>query len=115
MNEQNNLDEKLDVDFSKIMNEIFKSKIIMENKNFVNGFQSWQETHFEVVSFINNPDNTNSPIIQKVYEENGTGGMYELAENLTNEFEELNKDKKWDGEFFDEIYSFLFDKLINLK
>ena len=27
MNEQNNLDEKLDVDFSKIMNEIFKSKI----------------------------------------------------------------------------------------
>lgn len=41
--------------------------------------------------------------------------MYELAENLTNEFEELNKDKKWNGEFFDEIYSFLTNKLINLK
>ena len=87
----------------------------MKNKNFPNGFQSWQETHFEVVSFINDPDNTNSPIIQEVYEENGTGGMYELAEDLTDEFEELNKDKNWDGDFFDEIYSFLFDKLINLK
>jgi len=27
MNEQNKLDEKLDVDFIKLMNEIFKSKI----------------------------------------------------------------------------------------
>ena len=27
MNEQNNLDEKLDVEFIKLMNEIFKSKI----------------------------------------------------------------------------------------
>lgn len=82
----------------------------MENKTFINGFQSWQETHFEVVSFINDPDNTNSPIIQDVYEENGTGGMYELAENLTDEFESISKNKEWDGDFFDEIKLFLLNK-----
>lgn len=87
----------------------------MNDKNFPNGFQSWQETHFEVVSFFYNPDNTNSPLIHKIYEEYGTGGMYELAEDLTDEFEEFNKDKNWDGEFFDEIHSFLFNKIINLK
>ena len=38
----------------------------MENKTFINGFQSWQETHFEIVSFITNPKNINNPIINEV-------------------------------------------------
>ena len=42
--------------------------------------------------------------------EQGTGGMYELAEELTDEFEKLNADREWDGEFFDEIEEFITSK-----
>jgi hypothetical protein len=33
-----------------------------------------------------------------------------LANDLTDEFELLNKDREWDGEFFDEIERFLDEK-----
>lgn len=83
-------------------------------KEFVNGFASWQETHFEIVSVITN-EMRKEPISSKVvddrYAAQGTGGMYELAEELTDEFENLNKDRNWDGEFFDEIEKFIQEKL----
>lgn len=82
----------------------------MENKTFINGFQSWQETHFEIVSFITNPKNINNPIIDEVIKHQGTGGLYELAEELTDEFESISKNKEWDGDFFDEIELFLLNK-----
>jgi hypothetical protein len=37
----------------------------------------------------------------------GTGGLYELAESLTDKFEGMHKGRSWDGEFFDEIVRFL--------
>ena len=45
------------------------------------------------------------------HSEQGHGGLYELAEELTDEFELLNKGRVWDGEFFDEIEEFLSEKL----
>ena len=83
-------------------------------KIFPNGFESWQETHFEVVNGITKElrkDVFTSKVIEKRHEEQGTGGMYELAEELTDEFELLNKGRMWDGEFFDEIDEFLKKKL----
>ena len=85
----------------------------MENKDFPNGFESWHETHFEVVSFITLQYERDS-VTSKVAEINdryGSGGMYELAKELTDEFELLNKGREWDGEFFEEIESFLIKKL----
>jgi hypothetical protein len=84
-------------------------------KNFPNGFTSWQETHFEVVSYISDlryisPIKSN--VIEEIHLNKGTGGFYELAEDLTDEFELLNKDREWDGEFFDEIEDFLEKKLL---
>jgi hypothetical protein len=81
----------------------------METKVFINGFTSWQETHFEVVDFIVTVRNTlehNNCVIWKVQEGQGTGGLWELAETWTNEFEKLNEGREWDGEFFDEIEEF---------
>lgn len=81
-----------------------------EGKKFPNGFQSWQETHFEVVQAITLvPEDawnrvTNTRAMQ------GTGGLYELAEELTDEFEKLHEGKNWDGEFFDAIEEFLQEK-----
>lgn len=78
-------------------------------KTFPNGFTSWQETHFEVVSAISLQANKDKPckIIANIIENQGTGGLYELAEELTGKFEKLNQDREWDGEFFDEIENFL--------
>lgn len=87
-------------------------------KNFPNGFESWQETHFEVVSYIEQLRSQaiiESNLINEIQETKGTGGFYELAEELTDEFEKLNEGREWDGEFFDEIEDFLGKKLLCQK
>lgn len=88
----------------------------MEAKIFVNGFTSWQETHFEIVdfiTFIRKADKLTGEV-KKRQEQQGTGGLYELAEEWTDEFEELHKGREWDGDFFDEIEEFcdLKNKLV---
>lgn len=81
--------------------------------DFINGKQSWQETHFEVVSAISYISRLDSPygIVADRLEEAGTGGLYELAEELTDEFEVLNQGREWGGEFFEEIEDFINEKL----
>ena len=81
-------------------------------KQFPNGFASWQETHYEVVSEITRIatiDDT-SGLVSQTLSTQGTGGLYELAERLTDEFEALNAGREWDGEFFEEIWDFLSEK-----
>jgi hypothetical protein len=83
------------------------------DKDFPNGLTSWIQTHHEIVVMITlvlHKDDRNNPLVSE-YEARGTGGMYELAEDLTNKFEELHKDREWDGEFFEEI-EFFFDQEI---
>jgi len=73
---------------------------------------SYLETFFEITTFINNHLNfifENDEVesaIRDMFDTQGTGGMYEIAEEWTDEFEELNKDREWDGEFFDEVEDF---------
>lgn len=73
---------------------------------FPNGFTSWQETHFEIARFITSYDEDNGGTIGLVAIMQGIGGLYELAEDWTDEFEQLNKDRDWDGEFYDVINEF---------
>lgn len=89
----------------------------MDEKQFPNGFASWQETHYEVVAAIlfddrHNPEHS---AVSVIMERAGTGGLYELAEKLTDEFEKINEGKEWDGDFFDEIDAFMEEKLNNIK
>ena len=87
----------------------------MNDYKFPNGFTSWNETHFEIVSMLTLEYKRNeNGAIGKFNEDYGTGGLYEIAEEWTDEFEELNKDRKWDGEFFNEIESFFAKKLKKL-
>ena len=51
--------------------------------------------------------NAKSETIKQVQKNNGKCGFYDLCLDLTNQFEEINKDRQWDGEFLDEIYSFV--------
>ncbi len=86
-------------------------------KEFPNGFASWQETHYEVVAAITTElmadyeyNEFHDDLIRITLREKGHGGLYELANDLTDEFELLNKDREWDGEFFEEIERFLDEK-----
>lgn len=83
---------------------------------FVNGISSWIETHYEIVSAISRAEDKGiSPVVEEVMKTKGTGGLYELAEDLTDEFEYLHKDTEWDGEFFDEIEAFIELKLFKTE
>jgi hypothetical protein len=86
-------------------------------KEFVNGFTSWHETHFEVVDFLTR-ERLKEPMEGKaleVQESQGTGGFYELAEQWTDEFELKYKGVEWgvELEYFDTIEEFL--KIKNLE
>lgn len=77
-------------------------------KVFINGFSSWQETHFEVVDYITTIRSNDKidGIVGERQEEQGTGGLWELAEDWTDEFEKLNGGREWDGEFYEEVEEF---------
>jgi hypothetical protein len=86
------------------------------NKQFPNGFDSWQETHYEVVAaieFIFHRDDDEHPVMQ-IFHSVGTGGLYELAEKLTDEFEEAFKGRLWDGDYEDTLHTFLVNKFKEL-
>jgi hypothetical protein len=82
-------------------------------------FEDYLETHYEIVKAIvlrekfldDNNLMDEDPVIGKILNEKGMGGLWELATELTDEFQSLNKDREWDGEFFDELENFLENKL----
>jgi len=76
-------------------------------------FQSWHETHFEVTQVITLETSKDEPkgIVETIQQEQGHCGLYELAKELTDKFETLNKDREWDGEFYDEIETFMNKEL----
>lgn len=87
------------------------------DKIFVNGFTSWMETHHEIVSAITFslefPEQYVWPLVQNRLSEQGTGGLYELAEELTDEFEKRHEGHEWDGDWIDAIDDFIKEKLDN--
>jgi len=86
-----------------------------KDKKFPNGFESYLETHFECVQAITTEWLKHKPtgVVAERHDAQGHGGLYELAEELADEFETLNEGKEWDGNFYDEIYEFLHEKLHN--
>lgn len=80
-------------------------------KDFPNGFTSWAETHFEIVTHIAVEllKEEQSEKINELYEKGGTGGMYELAEDLTDKFEAKYVGIDWENEevdYFDTVCAF---------
>lgn len=78
--------------------------------DFVNGKTSWLETHFEIVAGIQQAlKKKGKNIALQRQEQQGTGGLYELSEELTDKFETEYENKVWDGEFFEVIEKFIED------
>jgi hypothetical protein len=81
---------------------------------FPNGIDSWIETHYEVSAALNADaakDQPSALVRQWQQAEGSRPGLYQIAKELTNEFENLNKGRQWDGEFYDEIDGFMDGKL----
>lgn len=82
----------------------------METRKFVNGFTNWVETHHEIVDYLTRTRFTEGSMSYERDQAQGTGGLWELGEDLTNEFEKKYEGKDWDGEFYDTIEEFLNEK-----
>jgi hypothetical protein len=81
-------------------------------KPFVRNFQSWVQTHHEVVAFITLSLNLAiDSEAKEMHESQGTVGLYQLAENWTNEFEKLHVDTDWDQtDYWETIEAFCEQK-----
>jgi hypothetical protein len=85
-------------------------------ENFVNGFDSWTETFFEVVDFITterdkyiSDGNSDYPTaeINETFYVFGHEGLTKLAIEWTNEFEKLHEDEEWDElDFYETVDAF---------
>ncbi len=77
-------------------------------KQFINGFDSYITTHFEVCRHLFNADNLQA----RYYEsKEGGGALSELAQEITDCFEKQNENREWDGEFLEEIDAYVADYL----
>jgi hypothetical protein len=87
----------------------------MSDKHLPIEFDCWHESHFEIVRAIALELDKDQPCgtIELICSVQGHGGMYELAKDMTNEFETLHADTVWgeDLDFQDEIESFINSKL----
>lgn len=97
-------------DLTGLLNLIDAVQDEQEDK-FPNGLTSWIETHHEIVSAIAlTPEDAHNKV-SDVEATMGTGGLYELAEKLTDKFEQEHKGKEWgiddDTQYFDAIAEFL--------
>ena len=80
--------------------------------SFPNGFESWAETHHDIVEAINRQLENEESIAFKVEAEKGIGGIYELGTELTHQFEASHNDSTWiDGDYFTELEKFLNGKI----
>ena len=76
---------------------------------FINGFDSWHETHFEVVSVLQEQVMQKGTLANEICNDHGQCSLYPLAKRITDAFELKNKDRFWDGEFLDEVREFVIN------
>lgn len=88
----------------------------MHSKKFPNGISSYLETHYLISIALDKLIKNEEGFAWERYLAQGSGGLYELAEELTDEFERTNKNEDWiDKEYLDEIDSFIESKNVESK
>lgn len=75
--------------------------LLLADKNIERN-QDWQETHFEIVSYMNDILNKcgTKNIVYKRHEEQGRGGLYELSAELTDKFQKKYSKVNWGEETY---------------
>lgn len=83
-----------------------------EFKVLPNGFESWAETHHEVVAEITRQQSLcREGVVETRLEQQGIGGLYELGIELTDKFEAIHEGRNWDWEWLETIERFLEEEL----
>lgn len=72
-----------------------------------NKLPDYLENYYNVVAYIERTKDELGTAANNRLKEQGTGGLYELAEDWTEEFTEEHKGHQWDGDYLDAIDSFL--------
>jgi creatinine amidohydrolase/Fe(II)-dependent formamide hydrolase-like protein len=77
--------------------------------------EEYLETHYEIVQAITVEymKDKSQGRVREVHDENGHGGLYQLAKELTDKFQATYKDIVWgmELEWFDTIEEFLKEEL----
>ena len=86
---------------------------VVWGKTEIEGMTSYLETHYEIVQAITIEHMKDEPMgaVKERHDAQGHGGLYELAEELTDKFERENEFTQWDGEFFDVMEKFTNENL----
>lgn len=81
-----------------------------------NGLHSFAETLFIMTMKVaHHLDEEDNMFLKFHYELSGTFGISEIVIEWAKEFERINKDRAWDGEFLDEAHAFVESKLNQLN
>lgn len=99
-----------------LMDDDLREALIEIYTPFPNGFRSWMETHHEIVTHmttLNQGGDWKSEIMRQYHEQGGFPMFYDLAKDLTDDFEKVYKGVKWgvEIEFFETIESFCKQRL----
>jgi hypothetical protein len=93
---------------SSILNQLASKK-----SNLPKGFRDWAETHHEIVCTIHAMIDceTMPPKLERILDNEGLGGMYDLGIDLTNEFCNIYENRDWNGDWIETIIEFTNLKL----
>lgn len=95
--------------FNDLLNN-FPSSGWRAEHEFPNGFNNWHETHYFISIHVDQTEEVEGTLAFRRRERQGMGALWELAEELTNEFERLHEGRAWDGEWMDELEQWLISK-----
>lgn len=79
--------------------------------------EEYLETYYEVVSIIEEKNSNafgSSDTLMELYNTHGRGALWELAKSITDDFQSLNKNREWDGEFLEEIQRYTLKRIEQL-
>lgn len=80
----------------------------MKKNKFPNGITDYLETHHEVVAYLTSTVDNKGSLAFQTKRDWGAGGLYELAEKLTDEFEKKHKGEEWiEKDYFVELEKFI--------
>ncbi len=93
---------------SSILNQLASKK-----SKLPKGFREWAETHHEIVCTIHAMIDceTMPPKLERILDNEGLGGMYDLGIDLTNEFCNIYENRDWNGDWIETIIEFTNLKL----
>ena len=106
-----------DFHYQSLMQKHPPSSIVW-GRTQLEGFESYLETHYEMVQAITLEHTKDNPqgVVRERHDAQGHGGLYELAEELTWKFERQHEFSQWDGDFLETIEDFISENLsIQLK